>query len=65
MPTDPDAEAFFAAHEAAPTLNPEALRRAIDVYMERLHLHVSRTHEERELTPAEVLRAFEPRTVEF
>ena len=65
MPTDPDAEAFFAAHEAVPSLDPEALRLAIDVYMERLHLHVSRTHEKRDLTPDEVLKAFEPRTVEF
>ena len=65
MPTDIDADAFYAAHEAEPELDPEALRRAIDVYLGRMHLHVRRIHTERDLTPAEVLGAFAPRTVEF
>lgn len=65
MITDLDADAFFAAHEAAPDLDPELLRMAIDVYLGRMHLHVRRIHDERDLTPAEVLGAFAPRTVEF
>lgn len=67
MPDDIDADAFFEAHEAEPSLEPEALRRAIDVYLNRMHLHIRRVHAERTLTPAEVLDAFRPRdeTVEF
>ncbi len=65
MPDDLDADAFFAAHEAAPDLDPEGLRRAIDAYLDRLHLRVRRVHAERTLTPEEAMDAFKPRDVEF
>lgn len=61
----PDADAFATAHEAAPDLDPEKLRVAIDSYLACLHIHVTRSHAERELTPDEVLDAFRPKTVEF
>ena len=65
MPDDIDADAFFAAHEAAPDLDPEQLRKAVDAYLDRLHLTVRRVHSERELSADEVLDAFRPRDIEF
>ena len=65
MDTDAvDADAFYAAHEAAPELDPDRLRIAIDAYLAHFRIHVSRVHAERELTPGEILDAFKPRDVE-
>ncbi len=65
MPDDLDADAFYEAHEAYPGLDPEALRGAIDTYLNRMHLHITHIHNDTPLTPAEVLDAFRPRTIEF
>ncbi len=65
MPDDIDADAFYAAHEAAPSLDPELLRRAVDAYMAALHMHVSRAHAHIELTADEAIEAFRPKDVEF
>ena len=67
MTDDIDADAFFEAHEAEPSLEPEALRRAIDVYLTRMHLHVRRRHNDAPLTAEQAMEAFKPRdvTVEF
>lgn len=62
---DIDADAFHAAHEAAPSLDPEEIRVAIDAYMAAMHLHVSRAHAHVELTAEEAIEAFRPKTVEF
>lgn len=62
-----DARALQAARLAAPGLGEDALRAALEAYLRELHIHVSRIHAERDLSPAEVLDAFKPRdvTVEF
>ena len=65
MPDDIDMDAFYAAHQAAPSLDPEKLRRAIDAYMAALHMHVSRAHAHIELTAEEAIEAFRPKDVEF
>ena len=55
-----DARAFHAAHLAAPELDPERLRVAIDAYMAELHITVTRIADGRALTPAEAEVAFRP-----
>ena len=61
MPDDIDADAFYEAHVSEPSLDPEALRRAIDIYMARMHLHVRRLHNDSPLTADQALEAFRPR----
>ena len=65
MSDDLDAKAFVEARRAAPELNPDRLRLALDRYLDTLHIHISRAHEERPATPDELLNAFQSRTVEF
>ena len=62
-----DAHAFAAAHEAAPELDPERLRLAVDAYMDDLHIRVRRVIEARALTQAEAEAAdvFAPREFEI
>ena len=55
---DIDAEAFHAAHLAAPDLDPEKLRAAIVRYLDLLHIHVSRVHVDRVLTQDEADKLF-------
>lgn len=64
MPDTLDAHAFAAACEAAPDVDPESVRRAVDAYIETLHLHVVRITEGREMTADEAEAAFQPRVVE-
>ena len=62
---DIEADAFASACAVEPDVQPSQVRRIIDAYLQPLHIHVRQMHEERDLTPAEVLGAFAPRTVEF
>ena len=62
---DLDAEAFSAAVEAGRGLNPFELRKALDAYLNSLHVSVRRVHEDTPLTAEETLDAFRPRDVEF
>ena len=59
-----DAEAFATACAAVPDVDPERLRVAIDAYCGDLHLAIHHVHAEVELTPEEVLDAFQSKTVE-
>ncbi|MGI3902465.1 MAG: hypothetical protein ACRYGP_16945 [Janthinobacterium lividum] len=59
-----DNSAFHAAHLAAPELDPERLRLAIDAYLADLHVTVTRITDGRALTLAEAENAFRPRDVE-
>lgn len=60
-----DAHAFADACEAAPKVDPEQLRLAVDAYMAALHLRVVQHHEDAPLTAEQALDAFRPRDVEF
>jgi len=59
-----DTEAFATACAAVPDVDSERLRVAIDAYCGDLHLAIHHVHAEVELTPEEVLDAFQPKTVE-
>lgn len=59
-----DAHAFASACEAAPGVDPEAIRLAVDAYLATLHLHVVRIAAGRALTSAEAEAGFRPRDVE-
>lgn len=60
-----DDAAFHAARRAAPELDPDRLRLAIDAYLADLHVTVRRIADGRALTSAEAEAAFQPRTVEL
>ena len=64
MPDTLDDHAFAAACEAAPDVDPEAIRCAEDAYVWTLHLHVVRITEGRPLSAEEAEAAFAPRVVE-
>lgn len=62
---DINAAAFYEAHKAASSIDPETLRRAIDAYMAAMHMHVTTVHASAPLTPEQAIEAFRPKTVEF
>ncbi len=64
MPDTLDNAAFYAACEAAPDVDPEKVRLAVDAYLAELHVTVNRIVDGRRLTADEAEAAFAPRTVE-
>ena len=64
MPDTLDNHAFAAACEAAPGVDPEAIRLAVDAYVSTIHLHVVRIVESRPLSAEEAEAAFAPRVLE-
>ena len=60
-----DNSAFHAAHLAAPELEPDRLRIAIDAYLADAGITLRQIRNGRALTPEEAEDAFRPRYVEI
>ena len=60
-----DNSAFHAAHLAAPELDPNRLRLAIDAYLADAGLTLRQIRDGAALSPAEADAAFQPRDVEI
>ncbi len=64
MPDTLDAHAFASACEAAPDVDPEKVRLAVDAYLAELHVTVNRIVDGRSLSVDEAEAAFASRDVE-
>ena len=60
-----DDRAFHAAHLAAPEVDPNRLRLAIDAYLADAGITLRQIRGSRPLAPAEAEDAFRPRDVEI